>query len=167
MLHGSCGNVFFEITHKLVPKKKIKEKSKSLPWLDNVLRKMMTKRDKLFYAWHKIRTASARELYTKARNEVQRALRNAKDEYIHVETGTGPQGSNFFWRFIAARSKVPMNNTTFVEGGKIHSQPQEVASAFSRSFCRKISQLILCRSPSLKKGMHLCHQKRKLRSLNQ
>ncbi|MGL5225007.1 MAG: endonuclease/exonuclease/phosphatase family protein, partial [Aeromonas sp.] len=117
---------FFECLHRNVPTKKIKQKAKSLPWLDNSLRKMMTNRDKLFSKWHKLRTDTARELFAKARNATQRALRAAKDQFMW-KLGTGPQGSKFFWSYINERSKVPINNTAFVEGGKTYSQPKEVA----------------------------------------
>jgi endonuclease/exonuclease/phosphatase family metal-dependent hydrolase len=61
--------IFFDCLHKVVPTKTVKHKAKKLPWLDNSLRKMIAERDKLFFIWHKARTAGARELYSKARNE--------------------------------------------------------------------------------------------------
>jgi Reverse transcriptase (RNA-dependent DNA polymerase) len=124
-----------------VPTKIIRNKLKSLPWMDKILRKMIVTRDRLFSKWHKNRTDEAREQYcTDARNETQRALRHAKDEYMW-KLGTGPQGSKFFWSHISARSKVPINNTAFVEEGKTHSQPQEVASLFSQSFQNNFSRV--------------------------
>ncbi|MGL5405336.1 MAG: endonuclease/exonuclease/phosphatase family protein, partial [Shewanella sp.] len=129
---------FFEFLRKFVPVKKIKDRSKTIPWLDAVLTKMLAKRDKLFSAWHKIRTTSARELYAKARNDVQRAIRRAKDEYMW-KLGSGPQGSKFFWKHIHAHSKAPINNTAFVDGGRTISQPQEVATLFSQSFQKNFS----------------------------
>jgi Reverse transcriptase (RNA-dependent DNA polymerase) len=132
--------IFFDCVKNNVPTKTFKDKVKSLPWLDRGIRKLIATRDKLFSKWHKNRTATARELYTKARNLAQRALRNAKDQYMW-KLGTGPQGSKFFWSYISARSKVPINNTVFTDGGKIFSQPLDVASLFSQSFQKNFSKV--------------------------
>jgi hypothetical protein len=137
-----------------VPTKTIKDKEKSPPWLDKglIVRKMIAARDKLFAKWHKNPSDdTARELYCTERNATQRALRHAKDEYMW-KLGTGPQSSKFFWSYISARSKVPTNNTAFVEEGKTYSQPQEVAILCLVS--RKISPEWLAFSP-LFEGAHL------------
>jgi hypothetical protein len=103
-------SIFFDCLQNNVPTKSLKGKAKSLPWIDKSLRKMIARRDKEFSIWHKIRTVDARESFKKARKEVQCALRSAKDAYMW-KLGTGPQGSKFFWSYISARSKVPINNT--------------------------------------------------------
>jgi hypothetical protein len=53
--------------------------------------------------------------------------------------GSGPQGAKFFWGYITARSITPINNTAFFDMGKTISQPQEVASLFSRIFLQNFS----------------------------
>jgi hypothetical protein len=47
-----CNAIFFERLRNNVPTMKIKDGTKSLPWLNKCLRKLMAQRDKLFAAWH-------------------------------------------------------------------------------------------------------------------
>jgi hypothetical protein len=69
---------------------------------------MIAARDMLFAKWHKNRTATARELFAKAINVSQRALRRAKDEY-RWKLGTGPQGSKFFGASLVNKAKCQSN----------------------------------------------------------
>jgi Reverse transcriptase (RNA-dependent DNA polymerase)/Endonuclease-reverse transcriptase len=130
---------FFDCLKRNVPTKTVKERVKTIPWLTKTLKKMIAKRNRLFSKWLKNQTPETRERYVEMRKKVIRALRNAKDEFMW-KLGSGPNGSKFFWSHIKERSKVPISNSAFVDGGKTISQPQEIASLFAEKFQSNFSQ---------------------------
>lgn len=75
-------HLFNSICDEHIPLKQVKIRSVSAPWISNAIRYKMNRRYKLFKAAVASKCPKLWQEYKQARNEVTRALRQAKASYF-------------------------------------------------------------------------------------
>ena len=104
----------------LFPKKKLSRKRKKLlqnPWITKEILKKMKRRDKLYRKFvknDKILNSVHHSSYKKARNEVNRAIKAAKDAYFQKQFGNCKGDTKKMWKVLndvfkrkSKKSKIP------------------------------------------------------------
>ncbi|MEW8548517.1 MAG: reverse transcriptase family protein [Candidatus Thiodiazotropha sp.] len=75
-------NKLLEIASECIPTKFITVRPKDLPWMNNNIRKLMRKRNRLYKKYKTNKSPDKYNSYKKIRNEVIQALRKSKKDYV-------------------------------------------------------------------------------------
>jgi hypothetical protein len=113
----------------------------SHPWVSKEAVKLIRQRDKAYKSWRSAerRLASAEEInerkvhFQSLKKKTTSTLTTAMDEYLH-KLGQGPEGQKQMWKYIHSVSKSYSNECSFNVGGRLTSDPVEVADGFSDGF---------------------------------
>ena len=92
--------LYKDVSTEFLPKRKVKMRSKSLPWMNGDIRKLMNKRYKLLQQAQKTKDPEDFERYKALRNQVNIALRKADSKYWKDLLKSKDKGSRDFWKIV-------------------------------------------------------------------
>ena len=92
--------LYKDVTNEYIPKRKAKIRSKSPPWMDTKIRKLMNQRYSLLKKANRTQDAQAREEYKKIRNRVCKELKIAEAKYWKRKLADTERGGSDFWRIV-------------------------------------------------------------------
>ena len=92
--------LYKDVSTEFLPKRKVKMRSKSLPWMNGDIRKLMNKRYKLLKQAQKTQDPEDFEKYKALRSQVNIALRKAESKYWKDLLKSKDKGSRDFWKIV-------------------------------------------------------------------
>ena len=92
--------LYKDVTNEYIPKRKAKIRSKSLPWMDSKIQKLMNQRYSLLKKAKRTQDVQAREEYKKIRNRVCKELKIAEAKYWKRKLADTDKGGSDFWRIV-------------------------------------------------------------------
>lgn len=98
-VYGAWLNLFLSVCDKHAPVRKVKMRSKTLPWISGTLRHKMNLRFKLLKISKQSGDEEMRKKYRKCRNEVTAELRRAKTNYFKRLMDESPN-SYKYWKVL-------------------------------------------------------------------
>ena len=75
-------NKVLNIAEECIPTKNVTIRPRDLPWINNNIRKLMRKRNRLYKKYKKNKTKTLFDNFKRLRNEATSNLRKAKQEYV-------------------------------------------------------------------------------------
>ena len=97
-----------------IPTKHVTIRPRDLPWINNTIRRLIRKRNRLYKKYKKHRTIPNYDKFKQARNEVTSNLRKAKKDYTDSLTNklkTSSLSSRDYWKTLKSFIK-PSNSVT-------------------------------------------------------
>ena len=97
-----------------IPTKNVAIRPRDLPWINNNIRRLMRKRDRLFKKYKKNRNNSNYDNFKRARNDVINNLRKARKEYsdsLANKLKTSNISSQDYWKTLKSFIKPSQNVT--------------------------------------------------------
>lgn len=76
-------NSLLNMEEKCIPSKTVTVRPQDLPWMNNNLRKLMCKRNRLFRKYIKDKSVETYNKFKKIRNEITSLLRKSKQDYTN------------------------------------------------------------------------------------
>ena len=107
-------NKLLDIASECIPSKLITVRPKDLPWMNNSIRKLMRKRNRLYKKYKANKSAEKYNLYKKIRNEVTHVLRKSKKDFIDslaFKLKNTNLSSKDYWKTLKSFIK-PTQNTS-------------------------------------------------------
>ena len=98
--------LYKDVPTEILPKRKVKMRSKSLPWMNGDIRKLMNKRYKLLKQAQNTKDPKDFEKYKVLRNQVNAALRKAESKYWKDLLKSKDKGSRDFWTIVKKNSRI-------------------------------------------------------------
>ena len=98
--------LYSEIAKENVPKRTVRIRSKTLPWMNSCIRKLMNQRYKQLLKFNRTQDQHDRDEYKKLRNKVSRELKTAEANYWKRKLEEISQGSSDFWKTIRTVTKT-------------------------------------------------------------
>lgn len=145
-VHNCCKEIISrleEVISKFLKKQKHLKK-RSLPWLNDDIRRLMKERDMALKKSLKSKSNTDINIYKSLRNRVTKNLRNAKIEY-YISTITEAKGNpSILWKQINSIVK-PQNTTTMIElkiGDHQIRDIKQIAQEFNNYFVSSVEELV-------------------------
>ena len=107
-------DTFLSVAEQSIPTKNVTIQPRDLPWINNNIRRLMRKKDRLFKKYKKNRNNSNYVNFKRARNDVKHNLRNAKQEYsdsLTKKLKTSNLSSQDYWKTLKSFIKPSQNIT--------------------------------------------------------
>ena len=128
-------NLYLSILDNYAPKKSIRVRAKSLPWIDGELRKLMRHRDWLHKKAIKDDSPTVWDMYRTVRNKVTKDLRLSKANYYHHLCSSNMHPTKL-WKHL--NSLLSRNNRSSVKSLVVknteHTDKTEIAEAMNSHF---------------------------------
>ena len=135
-------NSLLNMAEKCIPSKTITVRPQDLPWMNNNLRKLMRKRNRLFKKYKKDKSIETYNKFKQIRNEVTSLLRKSKKLYINslaTKLKSSNLTANDYWKTLKSfikptlTSSIPplYDNETYV------SDSTEKANLFNKYFVQQ------------------------------
>lgn len=96
--------LYADIRDEHAPRKEVKVRSKSMPWITNDIRNKMNQSYKLFKTAIKTKSSISWQEFKKVRNEVNSALRNAKASY-YSKIFKASKKTSAYWNLLNKATK--------------------------------------------------------------
>ena len=120
---------------KHVPHKQSKS-NYQLPWLTPSIRKLIRKKNSLYFKARNSRKSEHWVKYKECRRAVQRALRSAEWNYINniLETGLVNNDSKPFWKYIKSKQQDNTGIAPLRDGSILHTDSKSKADILNKQF---------------------------------
>lgn len=92
--------LYQNIKLEFLPERKVKIPSKSLPWMNGSIRKLINQRYQQLFKAQRTGSPEDKLKYKELRNKVNKALRSAEAEYWTNMLSTTTKGSRNFWKIM-------------------------------------------------------------------
>lgn len=126
--------VMYESFERYVPKRKIKPKDKRKPWMNDELKKLKNRKNKLHKKLKKVFNDEANCEYQSISNELEQKMKTAYENYIiKVKSGIMDEPKNF-WNFVNTKRKVSANPTSICHEGNVINDDQDICNVFADFF---------------------------------
>ena len=138
--------LYKDVVREAIPKRKAKIRSKSLPWMNSKLRKLMNQRYVLLRKANRTQESKDQDEYKRMRNRVSKELKSSEANYWKQKLAETDKGSSDFWKAVKAitgteKSKEkrigPIKNDT----GELLSSDQQIAEGMNTFFANIGEQL--------------------------
>ena len=119
-------------TDKHVPSKTVSNKNRP-PWLNNLLKRKLKKKARLFNQAKKTGNYSN---FRFAQKECRRAFKKAESDYVNTKILDGLENNNIkpFWSYVKAKKQDNVGVAPILENGSLLVQSVEKAESFLRQF---------------------------------
>ena len=98
-------SLYKDVSVEFLLKRKVKMRTKSFPWMNRDVHKLMNKRYKLLKRAQKSKDPKDFEKYKSLRNQVNIALKRAESSYWKDLLKSKEKGSRDFWKMTGKESK--------------------------------------------------------------
>ena len=96
-------DTLISIDEQCIPTKNVTIRPRDLPWINNNIRRLMRKRNRLYKKYKKNRNISIYDNFKQARNEITSNLRKAKEDYtesLENKLKTSNSSSQDYWKTL-------------------------------------------------------------------
>jgi hypothetical protein len=119
-------------------------KGKPAPWISVELKKLMNERDSLLRRYRRTKENQDFLLYKQKRNEVNRALRQAKSQHSKNLLDENQNKPESCWRVIKSLYPTKSSSNTTCQSFEVDGQVLTDADKISNAFCRYFTSIVSC-----------------------
>ena len=138
---------FLDAIQRSVPRRTVPIKSSS-PWLNSEIRRLTSKRERLFRLFKRSKSSDHLDKYKSLRNTIVSKVRAAKTAFFE-NLAQSYNDSKKFWSIIKVLNPRPTNSSTLTDGSKVVSADADKAALLNDFFSSCFNKTFVPSYPSI------------------